>query len=188
MRILPPGPGLEWRQAVSKGVVCKRDFQGCGLVWGRRACVTTAPPPWRRGQQALLSLPPPAHPVRVWSVAVSPPTSPTTPGIVSVVTTASPLLALRLARGNSDLLVGWWMGSQDGWSWASRGLVGENQHGGRGWPPLRTILPGEAMRLGPECLALSQALHCPPRESLKPCSHASVIFPALPPAGPRGSE
>ena len=44
------------------------------------------------------------------------------------------------------------------------------------------------MRLSPECSALSQALHCPPRESLKPCSHASFIFPSLPPVGPRGSE
>ena len=123
--------------------------------------------------------------VRVWSVAVSPPTSPrhqasylSSHPRVSAPCPTPGTWGLRLACWLVDVEPGWVeLGFQ-------RALWGEDQHGGQGWPPLKKILPGEVMLLGTEGPVLSQALHCPPQESLKPHSHSSVVFPSLSPAGP----
>lgn len=151
------------------------------LVWGRQACVSSP----HGGVASKPICPcPPHRPCLVSSCLPSNEPHDLRDRICCHIT-GSLLLALYLARGNSDLLVGWWMRSQDGWSWASRGPCwGEDQHGGQGWPPLKTILPGEVMLLGPECSVLSLAFHRPPQESLKPRSDSSVIFPPSLQPGP----
>lgn len=158
--------------------------RAAALSGGRRACVTTTPP-WRRGQQALLSLAPPTPPRPCLVSNCLPSNEPHDTG--DRICCHHCVSAPCPTPGTWELRFACWL--VDGEPvWVELGFQGpcwgEDQHGGRGWPPLSTILPGEVMRLSPECSALSQALHCPPRESLKPCSHASIIFPSSLQSGP----